>query len=65
MILKVNDTSDFNLSLRLNINYDLEYIELTVCFHNKKKQTMETKCFPASKFSQALSCYKQYEAMFL
>ena len=30
MILKVRDEQDFNISMNLNINYELEYIELTV-----------------------------------
>ena len=65
MILKVNDTSDFNISMRLNINYDLEYIELTVNTWNKKKHTTQTKQFPASEFSKALAYFKQQEKMFI
>lgn len=64
MILKVNDTSDFNISLNLNINYDLEYIELTVCTRYKKKHTAQTKRFTANEFSQALAYFKQQEKMF-
>ena len=64
MTLKVNDTPEFNLSLNLNVNYDLEYIELTVNFWNKQKHTTQTKQFPASEFAAALACYKQYETMF-
>ena len=36
MTLKANDTCDFNIALNLNVNYDLEYIELTVTIWNKK-----------------------------
>lgn len=65
MTLKVNDTCEFNLSLVLIVNYDLEYIELTVNLWNKKKQTTKTKQFQAKDFSQALDYYKQLEKMFL
>lgn len=64
MILKVNDTPDFNVTLNLNINYDLEYIEFTVNAWNKKKHTKLTKQFPASDFSQALAYFKQQESLF-
>lgn len=64
MILKVNDTPEFNLSLNMNVNYDLEYIELTVNLCNKKKHTALTKQFQASDFAAALACYRQYETMF-
>lgn len=39
MILKVRDEQDFNISMNLNINYELEYIELTVNVWNKKAHT--------------------------
>ena len=64
MTLRVNDTPDFNVSLNLNINYDLEYIELTVNTWNKKKHAKQTKQVPASDFSQALAYYKQQQTMF-
>ena len=48
MILKVRDEQDFNISMNLNINYELEYIE-------------QTKTFAASRFSEALAYYRQQE----
>ena len=51
MILKVRDEQDFNISMNLNINYELEYIELTVNVWNKKAHTQQTKTFTASRFS--------------
>ena len=48
MILKVRDEQDFNISMNLNINYELEYIELTVNVWNKKAHTQQTKTFTAS-----------------
>lgn len=64
MVLKANDTRDFNMSMNLNINYDLEYIELTVNTWNKVNHTTQTKQFAASEFSQALAYYSQQDKMF-
>lgn len=58
MLLKVNDTPVFNLCMKLNINYDLEYIEITISLLNKAKNTKHTKTFPAADFSAALQCYE-------
>lgn len=65
MILKVNDTEDFNLAMKLNVNYDLRVIEVTVTAWNKKQNTMQTKCFPAKDFSEALSYYELQEHFLL
>ena len=62
MILKVRDEGDFNLSMRLNINYDTEYIEVTVYAQNKKAHTAITKRFKADRFSEALRYFEQEEA---
>lgn len=61
MILKVRDENGFNISLNLNINNELEYIELTVNVRNKKAHTKQTKTFSASRFSEALAYYRQQE----
>lgn len=52
MILKVRDEQDFNISMNLNINYELEYIELTVNVWNKKAHTQQTKTFTGKPASQ-------------
>ena len=65
MLLKTNESCDFNLSMNLQINYDLEYIEITVTLRNKRKHTALMKQFPAKDFSQALSYYKQQEEIFM
>jgi len=64
MTLRVNNTAAFNLEMNLNINYDLEYIEITVSFWNKAKNTIQTKTFPAADFAAALRCWEQWERMF-
>lgn len=65
MVLKVNDTADFNLSMNLNINWELEYIEVTVSLENKKKNTRRTKTFPAAEFERAIAHFEEEERMFL
>lgn len=62
MILKVRDEQDFNISMKLNINYELEYIELTVNVWNKKAHTRQTKTFTANHFAEAIAYYRQQEA---
>lgn len=65
MILKVNDTPVFNLRMMLNINYDLEYIEITISLWNKAKNTKVTKTFPADNFSAALQCYEMLNKFYM
>ena len=65
MILKARDEGDFNLSMRLNINYDMEYIEITVHVWNKKAHTTIAKTFKADRFSEALRYFEQQEAFLL
>jgi hypothetical protein len=62
MILKVRDEGDFNLSMMLNINYDMEHIEVTVHVRNKKAHTTVTKTFKADRFSEALRYFEQQES---
>ena len=62
MILKVRDEGDFNLSMRLNINYDMEYIEVTVYVQNKRAHTAITKTYKADDFREALRYFEQKEA---
>lgn len=62
MILKVRDEGDFNLSMRLNINYDMEYIEVTVYVQNKRAHTAITKTYKADDFREALHYFEQKEA---
>lgn len=62
MILKARDESDFNLSMKLIVNYEPEYIEIIVSAWNKKAHTKTMKQFHANKFSDALAYYRQQEA---
>ena len=65
MIRKARDEGDFNLSMRLNINYDMEFIEITVHVWNKKAHTTIAKTFKADRFSEALRYFEQQEAFLL
>lgn len=57
MQLKVCDIDTFNVSMCLNVNYDLEYIDVTVSSWNKVAHTRETKQFKAAEFSDALKYF--------
>lgn len=61
MILKKRDESDFNLSMELIVNYELEYIEIIVSTWNKKAHTKTMKQFHANEFSAALNEYRMRE----
>lgn len=61
MILKLNGNDFYSLIMRLNINYKLEYIEVTVSFTDKINGKQTTKQFSASEFSKALAGYNEIE----
>ena len=65
MILKVNDNANFNLSLKLNINYDMGYVEFYVILYNKNNKRKQMQVFDADKFDRALKHYEQQEKMFI
>jgi hypothetical protein len=64
MILKVNNTDLFNLSMELEILYDLEQINICVKLWNKTTHKTKTKFFPAADFSAALKHYNEQEKFF-
>lgn len=61
MIIKVNDTSSFNISLNLSVDCDAETIEITVSAWNKKNNVVERKKFAANDFPAALSYFREKE----
>lgn len=63
MLLRLNDNKFYSLIMQLNINYKLEYIEITVSFTNKTNEKQTTKQFSASEFSKALAYYNEVENM--
>lgn len=65
MILKVNGDANFTLSLKLHIDYDLEYVNFLVILDNKIKNRRDMKQFHGNEFKEALKQYRYYEDMFL
>ena len=61
MILKIDGDEFYSLIMRLNINYKLEYIEVTVSFTNKINGKQTTKQFAANEFPKALAYYNEIE----
>ena len=61
MILTVRDERDLNLSMKLDINYELERIEV-VAVWDKAAHTVDTKRFEASEFAAARAYFRQQEA---
>ena len=62
MILAVTDERDRNLSMKLDINYELERIEVVIAVWDKVAHTVDTKRFEASEFAAALAYFRQQEA---
>lgn len=64
MIIKTNSNPIFNLTLTIDVNLKLEYINILVNLHNKNKNTMQTKQF-FSDLKAALQYYENLENMFI
>lgn len=64
MLLGVSDTKDFNISMKLDIDFDLEYMGIVVRTWDKNEGTTQTKCFPPQDFSEALDYYRQQQFLF-
>lgn len=62
MILAVRDERDLNLSMNLDINYELERIEVVVAAWDKAAHTVDTKRFEASEFAAARAYFRQQES---
>lgn len=64
MTLKANDTELFNLSMTLEILYEIEEINICVKLWNKTTHKIMTKFFKAGDFSAALKYYDSQEKFF-
>ena len=67
MILKVRDEQDFNISMNLNINYELEYIELTTPGRRRRlRQAASQKRWPttASRRHFCLAQESRHEVLY-
>ena len=65
MILKINSNPTFTLTLKLDVNYDLEYVEFLVILDNKTKNRRDMRQFHGDEFKKALKQYKEWEDMLL
>lgn len=65
MILKVNDADDFNISMKLEINYDIPYMEILVIVRNKKAHTTKMRQFHCDQLKEALQYFEQTEAFLI
>lgn len=61
MILKTKNNEHFNLSLKLDINYECEYIDILVILDNIKNSHRQMETFRGNEFTKALTQYKQWE----
>lgn len=61
MPLRSHHNDFYSLTMRLNVNDKLEYIEITVSFTNKANGKQKTKQFAASEFPKAIAYYNEIE----
>lgn len=65
MILKSSSNDFFNLTLKLEVNSDLTYINVHVILLNKVNNKKQMRLFDPNKLSDALDFYWQQESMFI
>lgn len=61
MILKVNSNPNFTLTLKLDIDYEIEAINILVILQNTKNGKKEMNCYHGGELKKALARYSQYE----
>lgn len=61
MILKVNDTEKFNVSMTLHIDDEAEEITVHISHWNKPTGVINGYDYPASEYSKALAKFKELE----
>lgn len=61
MTLKQINNDNFKLSIKLDINYELEYIEILVILDNMLNNKRQMRMFHGNEFKEALQQYKQWE----
>lgn len=61
MILKTNSNPNFILSLKIDIDYNLEIITFLVILDNVKNHKRQMKTFAGNEFKQALEQYEIWE----
>lgn len=61
LILKVNDTNKFNITMNLGIDYEAEEITIHIKHWEKQNGTISGYDYPASEFSAALAKFEELE----
>ncbi|MBQ3543492.1 MAG: hypothetical protein IJA34_00645 [Lachnospiraceae bacterium] len=61
MILKVNDTNDFNISMSLSVDWENKEILIYVKYWNKKTNKIDKFEYPANEFSEAIKKFSELE----
>lgn len=61
MILKTNSNPNFILSMKLDIDWNLQCITILVILDNIKNHNRQMKTFKGNEFSDAISQYNQWE----
>ena len=61
MILKVNDTEKFNISMTLHIDDEAEEITVHIKHWNKQTGVINGYDYPAAEYSKALAKFKELE----
>lgn len=61
MVLRTINNENFKLSIKLDINYKLEYIDILVILDNLQNNKRQMKLFHGNEFKEALNQYKLWE----
>lgn len=61
MILKTVNNENFTLTLKLDVNYELKYIEILVILDNTINHKRQMKMYHGNEFDKALNQYKLCE----
>ena len=61
MMLKNCTNDNFSLSIKLDINYDLKYIDILVILDNLQNHKREMQLFHSNEFDKALQQYNYYK----
>lgn len=63
MILKTNNNTNFNLSMKLDINYELKYIDILIIFSNIINNKKQMFVYHGNEFKEALKKYSELEQL--
>ena len=61
MTIKTKNNDNFTLSMKLDINYDLGYIDILVILFNRGNMKKDMRLFHGNEFDKALQQYKLWE----